>query len=244
MRVLIIEDNRQIASALQTGLKPTYAVDIALSGQDGLAKTEATMYDSILLDLSLPDVDGEQVYKSIRQRGVKAPILILTGRDDTENKVSLLDMGADDYITKPYSLEEIKARIRVALRHNLTSRKEPGIAVGDLLLDPAGRSVKRGSQDIPLRRKEFDVLEYLMRNAGQTLTRAMILEHVWDMNEELWANVVDVHIKHLRDKVDRPFGGHLIKTIHGVGYKLDANEKGLESNFQHPPMHDKHIIKG
>jgi DNA-binding response OmpR family regulator len=151
------------------------------------------------------------------------PIIVLSGRDLVKDKISLLDMGADDYMTKPFNLQEVSARLRAVMRRTDQSTKTE-LIVGNLRLDPAGRTLKRKGTLIPLRRKEFDLFEYMMRHAGQTLTRAMILEHVWDMNEDLWANVVDVHIKHLRDKIDRPFGTTVIKTVHGVGYKLDTTE--------------------
>lgn len=222
MRVLIIDDNRQLAESLRRGLKGTYAVDVAFTGQEAVLMAESATYDAILLDLNLPDISGEDVCASLRFNGVKTPIIVVTGRDVVQDKVELLDMGADDYITKPFNLEEVKARIRAALRHG---SKEPSITklkLADIELDPAARTVRRHDQPVDLRRKEFDLLEYMMRNQGQTLTRPMILEHIWDMNENLWANVVDVHIKHLRDKIDRPFGSKLIKTVHGVGYKLEA----------------------
>lgn len=222
MRVLIIDDNQHVAQSLRRGLRPVYAVDVALNGQQGVQLAESTPYDVILLDLNLPDISGEDVCSSLRFNGVKAPILVLTGRDVVQDKVELLDLGADDYITKPFSLEEVKARIRAALRHSSKEPTQTTLKFADLELDPASRTVKRQEQPVELRRKEFDLLEYLMRNQGQTLTRPMILEHIWDMNENLWANVVDVHIKHLRDKIDRPFGSKMIKTVHGVGYKLEV----------------------
>ena len=221
MRILVIEDNRHVARALQMGLRTQYAVDTAFSGSEGLMHAESTAYDVILLDLNLPDISGEEICTELRKNGNKTPILVLTGRDTLQDKVNLLDMGADDYLTKPFRLEEVQARIRVALRHG-NEQPNGELRVGDITLDPAARTVRRGDQPIVLRRKEFDLLEYMMRNPGRSLTRAMILEHIWDMNENLWANVVDVHIKHLRDKIDRPFGSHLIKTVHGVGYKLEA----------------------
>jgi two-component system OmpR family response regulator len=221
MRVLIIDDNKQVVASLQRGLKPSYAVDVALTGQDGILRAESTQYDAILLDLNLPDISGEDVCASLRFSGITTPILILTGRDVVQDKVELLDMGADDYITKPFSLEEIRARIRVALRHHASKMISNTLTLQDLELDTGARTVRRANKPIELRRKEFDLLEYMMRNQGQTLTRPMILEHIWDMNENLWANVVDVHIKHLRDKIDRPYDSQLIKTVHGVGYKLE-----------------------
>jgi len=222
MRILIIEDSKQIAESLSRGLRPAYAVDIALNGKEGIVQAESTSYDVILLDLTMPDVGGEDVCAALRFKGNTTPIIILTGRDSVQDKVELLDMGADDYITKPFNIDEVKARIRAAMRHRSHVPSSTSLTLDDLVLDPAGRTVHRGNKPVKLRRKEFDLLEYMMRNPGKTLTRPMILEHIWDMNENLWANVVDVHIKHLRDKIDRPYGSRLIKTVHGVGYKLEA----------------------
>jgi DNA-binding response OmpR family regulator len=228
MRILIVEDNRPVAMALLRGLKPRYAIDVCLNGRDGLARAQSTAYDVILLDLVLPDIRGEDICTALRANQVDCPIIILTGNDEPSDKVSLLDMGADDYVTKPFSLDEVEARIRTAIRHSTKSRPDNIVVVGDLRLNPASREVTRGHQTIDLRRKEFELLEYMMRSAGRTLTRTMILEHVWDMNENHWANVVDVHIKHLRDKIDRPFGSHMIKTIHGVGYRLENKIQGKD----------------
>jgi two-component system, OmpR family, response regulator len=218
--------------ALLRGLKPRYAIDVCLTGRDGLTQAQTTVYDVILLDLNLPDISGEEICSRLRANHIDCPIIILTGNDEPSDKATLLDMGADDYVTKPFHLEEVEARIRTAIRHSTNSRSDNIVVVGDLRLNPASREVTRQQQPIELRRKEFELLEYMMRSAGRTLTRAMILEHVWDMNENHWANVVDVHIKHLRDKIDRPFGGRMIKTIHGVGYRLENQIKEKPSNIE------------
>lgn len=223
MRILIVEDNKHVAKSLQRGLKVLYAVDVVHTGTEGVRKAEHIDYDAILLDLNLPDISGEDVCRELRRRERTMPIIVLSGRDLLDDKVSLLDMGADDYMTKPFSLQEVTARLRAVMRRSDRSGATE-LVVGDLSLDPAARTLRRKDVIIDLRRKEFDLFEYMMRHAGQTLTRAMILEHVWDMNEDLWANVVDVHIKHLRDKIDRPFGTKVIRTVHGVGYKLDVYE--------------------
>lgn len=222
MRLLIIEDNQQIARGLKGGLKSAYAVDTVHTGQDGIRQTESVSYDAIILDLGLPDMDGSKVCKTLRANGVTVPILVLTAEISTATKVKLLDMGADDYVTKPFKLEEVGARLRALMRRAPQQTTSSRLVVGDLELDTGRRTVRRGGTDIVLRRKEFDLLEYLMRNQSRTVTRPMIVEHVWDMNEDLWTNVVDVHIKHLRDQIDRPFPDKLIKTVHGVGYKLEA----------------------
>jgi two-component system OmpR family response regulator len=224
MRVLVVEDNQLVAQALQRGLKSNYAVDVANTAKEGLNQAESTAYDLILLDLNLPDMSGKEVCQSLRKSDITAPILILTASVSVNDKVALLDAGADDYITKPFSLEEVRARIRASLRRMSSADSSTILKLPGLELDPAARTVHRKNKPVELRRKEFDILEYLMRNHGKTLTRSMIVGHIWDMSENLWANVVDVHIKHLRDKIDRPFGSHLIKTVHGVGYKLEVNE--------------------
>lgn len=221
MRILIIEDDALLSSGLRRGLKSLFAVDTTNTGLDGLHKAEQVNYDAILLDLNLPDISGKEVCFKLRRHGLTTPIIILTGSNQLENKVSLLDMGADDYVTKPFNLNEVTARLRAVMRRNRHVPCAKELVVGDLVLDPVGRTLTHKDKHVDLRRKEFDLFEYMMCHAGQTLTRAMILEHVWDMNEDLWANVVDVHIKHLRDKIDRPFGTHVIRTIHGIGYKLD-----------------------
>lgn len=222
MRILIIEDSRPIAQALRRGLKSKYIVDVADTGLFGLNSVVMAAYDVILLDLNLPDMSGKEVCKRLRRHGHKMPILVLTGSGEIQDKVELLDIGADDYVVKPFSLDEVRARIRAALRRTVVYEAMTPLIVGILELDPGARSAKRSGVDLDLRRKEFDILEYLMRNEGNTVTRAMIIERIWDASEDLWANVVDVHIKHLRDKVDRPFASNLIKTVHGVGYKLEA----------------------
>ena len=223
MRILIVEDSKQIATALKSGLKDHYAVDIAEDGKSAVELSTNFDYDTILLDLNLPKLSGEEVCKQLREKGVTSPIIVITGKDSEEDTINLLDLGADDYIVKPYKLQEVLARIRAALRRS-TEAATAVIEAGDLMLDPATRLVSRSGKEIQLRKKEFELLEYFMRNPNRTLTRPMIIEHIWDMTENLWANVIDVHIKHLRDKVDRPFSDNdpLIKTVHGVGYKLEV----------------------
>jgi DNA-binding response OmpR family regulator len=220
MRVLIIEDNPLIAQALQQTLRKYYTVDVCNKGKKGQLQAENTSYDVILLDLSLPDIQGEEICYALRKNGIDTPIIILSGKGEVKSKTNLLNMGADDYITKPFNMSELHARIDVAMRHTSNNSPAGKLEIDGLELNPSTRTVKRFGKPVVLRRKEFDLLEYLMRNRGQTLTRSMILEHIWDMNENLWANVVDVHIKHLRDKIDRPYGSKLIRTVHGLGYKL------------------------
>lgn len=224
MRLLVIEDNKRVALALREALKGAYVVDIEHSGREALNNMSISHYDVILLDLGLPDMDGQTVCQQLRARNVTAPVIVVTGDDTPENKVNVLDCGADDYVTKPFNTDELKARIRAVMRRYGHRPLPSTLRVGDVELDPAARKVTRQEKEISLRRKEFDLLEYMMRNPGRTLTRPMIIDHVWESGDGLWTNAVDVHIKYLRDKIDRPFGTQLIKTIHGVGYKLEAAE--------------------
>lgn len=230
MRILIIEDNSIIAQTLRHNLKTHYSIDIAKTGRKGLAAAQSTIYDTIILDLRLPDIQGEEICRQLRKKGIKTPIIILSGKGDVKGKVELLNTGADDYITKPFNFYELRARIDVAIRRASKSGSSGVIEVAGIRLDPASRTVEKRGKQIQLRRKEFDLLEYMMRYPDQTLTRAMILEHIWDMNENLWANVVDVHIKHLRDKIDKPFNTKLIRTVHGVGYKLNLSSHSHSEN--------------
>lgn len=231
MRILIIEDNPMIADTMRHNLKGFYTIDICNTGKKGLARARAKKYDVILLDLRLPDIDGEVVCRKMREEKIKAPIIILSGKGEVESKVEMLNIGADDYITKPFNFYELRARIDVAMRR--ASNKVPTgiINIDGLVLDPGSRTAHKNGKLIPLRRKEFDLLELLMRYEGQTLTRSIILERIWDVNEHLWGNVVDVHIKYLRDKVDRPFGTKLIKTVHGVGYKIQSGKFSERENL-------------
>lgn len=226
MRVLVIEDSKRVADALREALKGAYVVDVQHTGKEALASLGLSEYDIILLDLGLPDMSGYEVCRQLRAKKITAPVIIVSGDDDTASKVEVLDSGADDYLTKPFSTDELKARMRAVMRRNGDAVEGTRFCVGDLELDPASRTVWRQSKEIELRRKEFDLLEYMMRNNGRTLTRPMIINHVWESGEELWTNAVDVHVKYLRDKVDRPFKEQLIKTVHGVGYKLEVQATG------------------
>lgn len=228
MRLLIVEDDMAVITALRRGLQNSYVLDVATRGDEGLHKAEMGDHDLIILDLNLPDQSGLDICRELRAAGRTTPILIVTARTEIEDKVRLLDIGADDYLTKPFSLEELRARIRALLRRE-ASGASSRIEVGPLSVDTASRTVSYDGEAVELRRKEYDLLEYLTRNAGKTLTRQMILDHVWDMNESLWTNVVDVHIKYLRDKLDRRFGKKMILTIHGIGYKLDIVNQAVGS---------------
>lgn len=223
-RILIIEDEPGIALALYTSLsKAAYLVDTAKTGSSGLRKAAAKKFDIVLLDLGLPDMSGLTICRQLRSNGLEAPIIILTAEGSVRSKVSLFDAGANDYITKPFSAEELQARIRACLRPALKDTTIPKLVVGNLVLNADTRAVERDGKTIQLRRKEFAILEYLMQHAGSAVTRSHLLKHAWDGDEAGWTNTIDVHIKHLRDKVDRPFATNLILTIHGVGYKLDSS---------------------
>lgn len=224
IRVLVIEDEPGIALALYKALRQaSYQVDTAKSGTSGLRKAAAKKFDVVLLDLGLPDMSGLTICKQLRDEGLKAPIIILTAESSVRTKVSLFDAGANDYITKPFSVEELQARIRACLRQVPKDPIQPKLTVGELTLNSGTRTVERGGLSIPLRRKEFAILEYMMQHPGTAVSRASLMHYAWDSNEEGWTNTIDVHIKHLRDKVDRPFPTSLIKTVHGVGYKLEVS---------------------
>ncbi len=222
MRILIIEDDTLILNALNKVLKQNYTVDIATDGVTGLKYVYTNEYDAILLDLNLPDRDGLTICAEIRNENIKTPVII-TGRVSVTDKVNLLDAGADDYITKPFSHDELHARLRSNIRKSYESVSSSIIKVGDLHMDLSKREVRRGDTYIRLRRKEFDLLELMMTNSGKILSRQTIMDHVWDMNETLWTNAIDVHIKYLRDKIDRPFDAKSIRTVHGIGYKMDKS---------------------
>lgn len=221
MKLLLVEDSRSLADGLKKQLNKTFVVDAVRTGEEGLRRALTGGQDIIILDLSLPDKNGYEVCKSIRLAQINTPILILTGASDITSRVTLLNAGADDYLTKPFSIAELRARLSALLRRAPAAPATDLIHVQDLTLDPYRRRVRRAGVLIELRRKEFDILEYLVRNRGRPVTRAMILDHAWDGTKEAWNNTVDVHIKHLRDKVDRPFKTPLIKTAYGIGYVID-----------------------
>jgi two-component system OmpR family response regulator len=221
MRLLVVEDDPAMAAMLTRGLRRAgYAVDTAATGTDALWRSTETGYDLIVLDAMIPPPDGYEVCRQIRARGNWAPVLMLTARDDTHDKVRGLDAGADDYLTKPFAIDELLARIRALIRRRPAERPAD-LRVGDLTLNPATRAVHRGQTSITLSAKEFALLQELMRNAGATLTRTHLIEHVWDFAYDGGSNVVDVYIRHLREKVDRPFGRNTIHTVRGAGYRID-----------------------
>jgi two-component system copper resistance phosphate regulon response regulator CusR len=225
MRVLIAEDDKPVASFVQKGLEAEqYAVDIAQDGDEAQSMVGQFDYDVAVLDLTLPRVDGLEVLKHIRDTKPAMPVLILTGRNGVEDRVKGLDLGADDYLTKPFSFTELSARVRALLRR----AAQPAaivLRVADLELNRVERTVKRGSDALDLTPKEFGLLEYLMRNAGRCVTRAMIIEHVWNISFDTMTNVVDVYINYVRKKVDNGHDHKLIHTIRGVGYQIGEEAK-------------------
>ena len=227
MKLLLIEDSQEISNALQRALFTDYSVDLSITGTEGIQKALDNDYDAILLDLNLPDVSGISVCKAIRQANIKTPILVLTGDSKVLSKINLLDAGADDYLTKPFSLGELKVRLRVLIRRSAKSAaKINRLVVDDLELDVSEHSFMRQGKLIHLRRKEFAIMECLMLNAGEVVSRDSLMSYAWSSNDEPWRNTVDVHIKYLRDKIDRPFDYPVIKTVHGLGYKINIKPKG------------------
>jgi two-component system, OmpR family, response regulator len=221
MKVLLIEDNRTLAEGLKKQLGRSFIVDAVRTGEEGLQRALSGGQDVVILDLSLPDKNGYDICRAIRLANVDTPIIILTGASDVTSRVTLLNAGADDYLTKPFSVAELRARLGALLRRPPATTSADSYRVQDLVIDPGRRRVERGGSPIKLRRKEFDILEYLVRNRGRPVTRSMILDHAWDGTKDTWNNTVDVHIKHLRDKIDRPFETPLIKTAYGIGYMID-----------------------
>ena len=224
MRILVVEDDKAVANFVKKGLESEqYAVDVTGDGEDAQTLVEEANFDLVILDLVLPKVDGLDVLKHICSRKPSPPVLILSGRARVEDRVKGLDLGADDYLTKPFSFSELSARVRALLRRSPSSI---GIVlrVGDLELDRAERLVRRAGRRIDLTPREFALLEYLMRNAGRAVTRAMIIEHVWNFSFDTMTNVVDVYINYLRKKVDQDFDPKLIRTVRNVGYELGTGE--------------------
>jgi len=224
MRILVVEDEKKIADFIKRGLKEEgYAVDSAYDGEQGLFLAKTNDYDLILLDLMLPKLDGHGLFKAIRKDKILTPVIMLTAKDAVKDKVTGLDSGADDYITKPFAFEELLARIRAVLR----KKDGPGSAllkVDDLELNLTAHKATRAGKEIELTSKEYSLLEYLMRNAGSIVTRTMISEHVWDINFDTFTNVIDVYINYLRNKIDTGHKNKLIHTIRGRGYVLQIDK--------------------
>lgn len=221
MRILVVEDEPKMVRVLTRGLEQEgYAVDASPDGLDGLHMASENTYDSIVLDVMLPILDGVQVCRQLRDRGRWAPILMLTARDAIGDRVRGLDAGADDYLVKPFSFDELVARLRALMRRG-TPERPAVLRIGRLTMDPSTRRVQRAGTEILLSPKEYALLEYFMRHPGEVLSRSRILEHVWDYNYDGISNVVDVYVKYLRDKIDGPEGSRMLKTIRGAGYLLD-----------------------
>jgi two-component system OmpR family response regulator len=222
MRVLVVEDEVKIARAIRRGLEHEgYATDVVATGEEAILRATEQDYDAVVLDVKIPAPDGFAVCRQMRARNRWAPVLMLTARDSVEDRIRGLDAGADDYLVKPFSFGELLARLRALLRRAPAERPAT-LRVGDVTLDPSAHVVTRAGQPVELSAREFALLEFLMRHAGQVLTRTAMLEHVWDYRYDGDSNVVDVYIGYLRRKLEEPFGAALIRTVRGVGYILDA----------------------
>jgi len=226
MRILVVEDDRKIANAIKKGLEQeNFAVDTEYDGQDGLGSALTVDYDLIVLDRMLPGLDGIIICERLRKDKYKGPILILTAKDKTKDRVEGLNAGADDYLIKPFAFEELLARIRALLRRPQQAIQSV-LKVNDLIIDVTNFEVKRGNKTINLSSKEFALLEYLMRNPGRILTKDNIISHVWDYDADILPNTVEVYIGYLRNKIDKPFlkSPNLIETARGFGYKINQSE--------------------
>jgi len=225
VRILLVEDNRRLSESLRLTLEEDgYAVDTAYDGLDGEEMGLISSYDIIILDIMLPGKDGLEVCRELRDRRVSTPILMLTARDALDDRVRGLDSGADDYLVKPFEVDELRARIRALLRRE-SSSKSGSLQVADLVLDPATHTVRRGDQPIELTAKEFSLLEYLMRHPNHLITRAMAEDHLWSYDHVIASNVVDVYIRRLRLKIDDPNEVKLLETMRGAGYRLRVPEE-------------------
>ncbi len=221
MRILVVEDEHKIANSIKKGLElESYVVDVVFTGDEGYDFAVSEEYDLIILDRMLPGMDGIEICKNIRAQNIHTPIIILTAKGQLEEKIEGLNMGADDYLTKPFAFAELLARVRAVARRPKTSTGSI-LEVDDLMLDTAAFEVKRGGKPITLSQKEFTLLHYLMRHKNKILSKEQIINHVWDYDANVLPNSVEVYIKHLRDKIDTPFVGKgLIHTIRGFGYKI------------------------
>jgi OmpR-family two-component system manganese-sensing response regulator len=225
-KVLLVEDDLGSAEAFTYALRNSYDITCVHTAKDALDKTQTNQFDIIVLDLNLPDWSGIFVCQQLKDRGLRTPILILSGDDSIHTKIKLLDAGAADYLTKPFVLGELKARLRVLLRNahalGMDNTARPREILG-ITLDRQSFTAKLEGHTIALRRKEFDILDHLLKNAGRVVSRESLMHNLWSSNGDDWNNTISVHINALRDKIDRPYGSHLIQTIHGRGYKLDIN---------------------
>ncbi|MBA2365857.1 MAG: response regulator transcription factor [Actinobacteria bacterium] len=222
MRVLVVEDEKALATGLKRGLEAEgFAVDVAINGTDGLWLGRENTYDAIVLDIMLPEINGFQICSTLREENIWTPILMLTAKDGELDEAEALDSGADDYLAKPFSYVVLLARIRALLRRDV--RERPAVLeAGDLKLDPASRRCWRADREVTLTPREFSLLEFLLRRKGEALAKSEILAHVWDFDFEGDPNIVEVYIRHLREKLDRPFKRDALQTVRGSGYRLDA----------------------
>lgn len=222
MRILVIEDDKAVAAFIRKGLDELgYNVDVATDGKEGLILATSEPYDVLIIDRMLPQVDGLTIVQTLRSSKMSVPILILSALGEVDDRVRGLEAGGDDYLTKPFAFSELKARLEALMRRSQsTETPVTRLDVADLSMDLLGRSVMRGESEIDLQPREFRLLEYLMRHAGQVVTRTMLLEHVWDYHFDPQTNVIDVHISRLRAKIDKGFDSQLLETIRGAGYRL------------------------
>lgn len=220
MRILVVEDEKKVAGFIQRGLEEEgYSVDVAYDGEEGVQKAEAQSFDVILMDIMLPKKDGLAAIKELREKQIQTPVLCLTARDSVDDKVTGLDIGADDYLAKPFAFAELVARCRALIRRGSADRGAE-IYFADLRLDPVAHKVWRSDTEIELTSKEYALMEYFMRHPNQPLTRAMIAENVWDYTFDSFTNIIDVYVNYLRNKIDRDFDKKLIHTVRGQGYML------------------------
>jgi two-component system, OmpR family, response regulator len=229
VRVLVVEDTVRMGKLIRRGLQEQgYAVDLAETGEDGLWLAAETPYDVVVLDVVLPDVDGFEVCRRLRALDRWSPVLMLTALDAVEDRVTGLDSGADDYLTKPFDFVELLARVRALIRRGASERPAV-LQVGDLSLDPATHRVQRAGTPVDLTPKEFSLFELFMRHPGVVLTRTQMLDHAWDFAYEGGSNIVDVYVRYLREKIDRPFGRRSIETVRGAGYRLRDEDGGSDA---------------
>lgn len=225
MKILVVEDELKLARAIKQGLElNTWAVDLARDGQTGLDMAlEESDYDILIVDVMLPQVNGIELCQRLRASKITTPILMLTALGQLQDKINGLDSGADDYLVKPFAFEELFARIRALLRRP-TAHQDPVLKIADLTLDPASFQVKRGALSIELSAREFAILEFLMRNSGKVISKEQIIAHVWNFDADILPGTVEVHLKHIRDKLDKPFSSKLIQTVRGFGYQIQSDK--------------------
>ena len=227
MRILIVEDEKKVALFLKKGLQAeAFSIDIAADGVEALSMVRQDVYDAVILDIMLPKKDGIQVLKEMRASQLDTPVLMLTSKADVEDRVQGLNLGADDYLAKPFAFSEVLARIRAIVRRKGAETQSSVLEIGDLRMDLLAREVQRNGQPIELTNKEFELLEYLLRNRRRVLSRIILMEHIWDMHFDSETNIVDVVVNRLRRKIDDPFPAKLIHTVRGVGYTLREPQSG------------------